>query len=220
MKLRVYKSNLSSPWTERRQDEVLSRAIPGYPRGVEIVTDWPDSSARQGHKPDLPGRDHTLLRRASRRQQEAIYVASLSVLAQSWEDVARCLALAADRGATVHVAGVNPPLVIPPSDDAAVFARAAQEFAAGKMRQKLEKRGQVGGRVSAAKKMADAEKKADLIAKLWHSPKETRRDAELAELAGLSVNTVKRILGDRPRKAIKKAREAQVRAARAAKEKK
>lgn len=224
MKLRAYKSNLSPPWTERRQDEALARAIPGYPRGVDVISDWPDGGARQGHKPLLPGRDGLLLRRASRRAEEAIYMASLSVLAQSWEDgatgewgVARCLALAADRGATIHVVGITPPLIIPPSSDAALFAEASQEFAQGKRRQRAEKRGQVGGRVSADRRKADAREKLKTIERFWHDPKETRKDAELAAIAGVSVNTVKDHLGDRPRKAIKRAREALQKAARAEK---
>lgn len=225
MKLRAYKSNLSAPWTERRQDEALARAIPGYPRDVDMVSDWPDGGERQGHKPLLPNRDTLLLRGASRRAEEAIYMASLSVLAQSWEDgvtgewgVARCLALAADRGATIHVVGSEPPLVIPPSGDAALFAQAAQEFAQGKRRQRAEKRGQVGGRVSAERRRAEAREKLKTIERFWHDPKETRKDAELAAIAGVSVNTVKEHLGDRPRKAIKRAREAADKAKRATKE--
>ena len=209
--LRAYLSNLSPLWPWEKQEDLLRQEVPAWPKGVTVYRDDLDARQRRGRSQDALAARSNLLRTTTRRRaDDVILLPSLAVLDWTHDGVVTALAAASARGATVRVLDCG--LEIAADAGAAVMAEVAKAFATAKMRDKLHRRGEAGGRVSGAARKAAAAEKMKAVAALWHDPKETRTDAELARMAGVSVNTMKAHHGPRyNRKKIKAARAAKER---------
>lgn len=205
---RAYLSNLSPLWPWHKQEALLLSAVPTWPKGIDVLRDELDSQERRGRRQaSLVQRDKLLRPSTRRNSDETILLPSLAVFDWTVEGVLAALAAVASRGATVRVLDCN--LTIAADAGASVMGEVAKAFAEARMRQKLVKRGEAGGKASAEARWNAAAEKLKSIEKLYRDPQEVRTDAQLANLAGVSVNTMKEHLGPRPhRKKIKAARAA------------
>lgn len=194
--IRAYLSNISPLWPWPRQEALLRIEVPTWPKGVTVFRDDLDVDQRRGrHQSALVARAN-LMRKSTRRMADnVILLASLAVFDWTIEGVMAGLADAAAGGTTVRVLDCG--LTITADAGVNVMGEVARAFAAARLRQKLMKRGEAGGKASASKRWNEAAAKLRVIEKLYHDPEETRTDAELAKLAGVSVNTMKDHMGPR-----------------------
>ena len=185
--IRAYLSNISPAWTIDRQEVVL-------PPGAQQFRDVLDARDRYAHQPDRLTQRAAMLR-PTRRHGGEIVVASLAVLAWTAEDLMACLTLAMQRGASVRVLDAD--LTIAPDSGPDVLHQAAQAFAASRKRDQAAARGERGGAVSAAARVAKATNKAETIRAEWALPSEDYPTLALLGKAAISRNTAKLYLGPR-----------------------
>jgi hypothetical protein len=207
--MKAYLSNASKVWPIRRQEELMRAAVPGWPKGCDVSRDILDSQQLMAHRPESLRQLNRLLKPSSFQRPDTILVAAFPVLGWTADDLVKRLAAAAARGFTVRALDIG--MEIGPDANAAALQRAMEAFEVARQRVRDAKRGQTGGRLSGERRRAAAAEKVQPYAKLWRDPKETRTDAEIAALAGVSVNTVKAHLGPRYNRV-------KIKAARAAKE--
>jgi hypothetical protein len=137
-----------------------------------------------------------MLRPTGRKgSDEAIYVASLAVLAWTAEDMMEALTQAMARGATVHVLDAG--LIITPKSDAATLHGAAKAFADGRRRRAAAEAGKTGGEISAQRRANMAKAAAESIRREWSLPSKEYPTLDLLRAAGISRNTAILYLGKR-----------------------
>jgi hypothetical protein len=198
---RTYTSNLSPRWPFDKQ-EALLRTLDGWPKGYAALRDDLDVRARRAHKAaSLVGRA-SLLRPSRRSDGETIYVASLAVLAWSVGDLLAVLTAAGMRGAAVVALDVG--LTIPPSDASAVLHQAMQAFELSRKADAALKAGEAGSKVSVERRTDAARAKCETIRREWRAHPSEPPTSDLLAKAGVSRNTVKKYVGDRPAKPISK----------------
>jgi hypothetical protein len=193
---KVYMSNLSPVWPFAKQEALLAQAVPGWPKGATLYQDELSARSRRSHKPgDLDQRDAMLRPTGRRRGDEAVYVASLAVLAWTAEDMMEAITQAMARGATIHVLDAG--LIITPKSDAATLHGAAKAFADGRRRRAAAEAGKTAGAISGQRRANMAKAAAESIRREWSLPSEEYPTLDLLRAAGISRNTAILYLGKR-----------------------
>lgn len=203
--VRAYLSTLSPRWPIERQEAVHAEKTPGWP-DVPVYVDKLSARQRMAHQArDLKERA-SLLRPSGRCDGEVIYVASMAVLAIGAEDFMAVCAAASERQSSI-VAHENR-LTLFWDADAIALSEALALFLDSKRRHDRKGGGgHPGAAVSAAKRAADAQRRAELIREDWG--KREIKTAELLMRAGrkigrrrdlvpMSYQTAKALLGARP----------------------
>ena len=183
MSQKVYRSNISPYWTRARQDALLPKD--GTPFEDEIT-----KSERRSKNPDHLNERREMLRPTTRSGVKRIVVAALPCLAYDSDDFIFVLKQAAQIEAEIHVC--EPKIVFAPSKAYTALHRAARLFKDAKNKLKGFEGGTIGGQIMGEKKKEISKGKSSSITKeMWGDPEIT--NAELCELSGLSINTLRRI---------------------------
>ena len=191
MAQRRYLSDLSKAWPVESQRAVIREAS-----GCADMPEYWDRLTRrkrQRPKPEDLEERADMLRPTSRRGGETIWVAALGCLAIDREDLARVIAAASARRATLHVPGDE--LVIPPDPPAALWVdiHAAWER---RRRQGLHASGRAKGAEAAlSKRRAATAAGVEAVKDDWGNLAVTT--AELTRRAGLTYKTLWMKLGPR-----------------------
>ena len=206
MTARAYLSTLSPRWPIARQEAEHAAKTPGWP-DVPTYVDKLSARQRMAHQPrDLKERA-SLLRPTGRGEgNDLICVASLAVLAAGAEDF---MAVCADASARhSSIVDHESETVISWAADAIALSAALAAFLDSRRRHDRKGGGgKPGSAASAAKRVADAQRRAELIREDWG--KRELRTAELLIRAGrtakgrqdvtpMSYVTAKALLGARP----------------------
>jgi hypothetical protein len=173
----------------------MRAAVPDWPKGCEVYRDILDSQQLMAHRPESLRQLTRLLKPSSFQRPDTILIAAFPVLGWTADDLVKRLAAAAARGYVVIALDID--MDIGPNATAAKLQSAMEAFEVARQRVKEVKRGQTGGRLSGQRRKDAAEAKMKGILPLWRDPKETRTDAQIAALAGVSVNTFKAHYGPR-----------------------
>lgn len=194
MTVKVYFSNLSVLWPLARQEQALAPLLPG----AMVYRDILSSKDRQARaRSSLVDRDSKLLRRlGSKAKGEIIAFASLACVDWTLAGVTSAIAAAHARGATVRV--MEPPMEIPVDATSETWEAVGKAFEWARQREKAERAGMVGAKVSGRKRVAAAKAKLELIRDRWiyGDPSEHPANALLAE-ASVTRNTAIKHLGKR-----------------------
>lgn len=209
MTVKAYLSNLSPTWPMERQEALLAGYVPGWPDAVALYRDVLTPGARKAHSAKMLKHRAKLLRPTERPALgEVIYVASPAVLDWGSDGFLACLKAIAARRAALVFLDTGRRLE---HDASGVDVTAAmQEFRTARLKRKVIGGGPaVGNRVSARKRIASADARAELIRADW-----SRAEVPTAELllrAGkvpkgrkevvpMSYGTAVERLGARPQK--------------------
>lgn len=190
---RVYLRNGVPGWTLEAQEAALREA--GVYRGDAIYRDELSAAAIKKRDPSLLVQRADLLKRTGRRQAETIYVASFYCFALNAVDLLAALAQAAQRNAAVI--SLKPPVEVPPHPHAAVLAQAAAAFDKGRKDKQTETGRAIGQKAAAEKRKRRTADRVRVVKDDWARPTSEVSTAELAERAGVSVQTLYDHLGRR-----------------------
>lgn len=192
---RFYLSNLRKQWPFSRQEALLDERAPGW-RGGSVYRDDLPARKRKAHNVESLTERASMLRPTSRRENEVVTVASLSIMAWGVADFLAVLGALTGRGATLRAIAED--LTIAP--DAGVSAASLASEAFLKATAKGSGEGpEKGGRISGAKREAAAKAKCEAVRHLWERPRSEYTDAQVAAEAGVVVATIKAHLGKRPK---------------------
>lgn len=188
----VYMSNLSPLWPMQKQREALAGVLPDARR---VFVDELSAAERMARaRVTLVERDKAL--RASTRGNRVMAVASLACLDWTLKGVISAIELAHEKKTAVRV--MVPAFEIAPKALAATWKLVAEAFEQSKARERAERAGMTGGRVSGRKREMAALAALETIRERWlfGDPREHPQIALLAE-CGVSRNTAIKHLGQR-----------------------
>ena len=189
MHKKAYISNIDPAWPLARQRELLA--------GIESVYEDKLTAAalKRREAADLKDRK-LLLRPTSRATPEMIVVASINVLAWTWQDLCKVVEQAEARHATIHE--VSTGWEFKPGDGAGELARRLPTFARARQARGIVRKREEFNR----ERMEDTRKRAELIRPYWHlSNEEWPRDTLLAMASKdgrpMALKTAQGCLGNR-----------------------
>ena len=188
--IKAYISNISPAWPVERQEAMIAAAAPTAP----IFRDILDARDRRAHQPDRLVQRAMLLR-PTRRRGGVFLAASPAVVDWTAEGLLTCVTEALARGASVRFLDTG--LTIEATSGPAVLHQAVLAFAASRKRDAEVLRGKSGGKISGARRGADAKAKAETIRAEWRLPSEDHQTQALLDRAGISRNTAKKYLDKR-----------------------
>lgn len=178
---RAYKSNILKAWTPEAQQSLLD----GVEEELTIYEDQVRPGQRKRKAVDALVQRADMLRPTKRRRgDEVIYVPCLGNFAWDLWDLARCFAAAKEREATI--VALNTDLRIPPDASEAVMKQAREDFQADKRRGAVQP-GRVGWEIAQEQRLADTERRINLIREDWGNP-----DFKLEDLLLRAGRTTKR----------------------------
>ncbi len=190
---RIYLSNIVPHWPIAKQEQLLDEKVPDWRTGAVYRDVLPPRKRKAHGIADLVERAR-MLRPTGRRGGERIVVASPPLLAWALSDFHEVLSAATARGASLYFAAED--LTIDPAGGVSSVAAASAAFERGKARPSGEGPGK-GGRISGERRLAASRAKCEGVRSLWESPRSEITDAAVAQLADVSLATIKTHLGPR-----------------------
>jgi hypothetical protein len=205
LSVRAYLSNLSPRWPFERQEAEHAAHTPGWP-DVSTYRDRLSVRKRIAHQPASLKERTSLLKPSSRGSGEAIYVASLAVLAIGAEDFMAVCAAASGRSAAI-VAHETETRIEPGAGADALHAALAAFLDSKRRSNSMGERWKPGAAASAQKRMEDAKRRAELIREDWGKreiptrvllERAGRKIGRRRDLVPMSYQTAAALLGKRP----------------------
>lgn len=202
---RVYLSEISRWWTIERQTEVLSAAIDGWPKSVQVYTDLVHEKDRRSRCADLLTARQDALRPTGRPTQPSLYVASLAVLAWTEDDLINVVSGIIERGWMLFSVDDHHSFGSPSPAQTVRFVaeRASLIWKGARIKSRLEGAAKRGGAVSARVRGDRVSAGVEKIKDRWPLPSSEWSTAALLAEAGVSRNGVNARLGGREKAQIR-----------------